>query len=33
MREEVRRPDAGIFGLDMKNQAAVPDVVVVAKDR
>jgi hypothetical protein len=33
VREQVGRKNAGILGLDVKNQPAVPDVVVVAKDR
>jgi hypothetical protein len=32
MGEQMRAQDPGIFGLDMKYQAAVPDVVVVAED-
>jgi hypothetical protein len=33
VREQVGRKNAGIFGLDVENQPAIPDVVVVAKDR
>jgi hypothetical protein len=33
VREQMRARDARILGLDMENQPAIPDVVIVAKDR
>jgi hypothetical protein len=32
VREQMRAQNAGILGLDVKYQAAIPNVVVVAED-